>query len=269
MNTINWHAITLDYFHSTHSAIITLNRPLARNALNTAMMAEIKQAFEILSQDENIRSIVLAANGAVFCAGADLQQMREEEHETLEQKHAHAQQLADMLRTVYLCPKPVIAKIRGDAYGGGMGLLAACDIRIASETAYFCLSEVRLGLIPAIISPYVIKAMGENAARRYFLTAERFLAQEAQHMGLIHQIVPNSDALSKAVSHMVTILADNSPYAVKQAKKLVRDVGNATISDALIADTVQRFVDIRTSPEGQEGMHAFLTQRKPDWQRKE
>ncbi len=269
MNPTNWHAITLDYFHASHSAMITLNRPLARNALNTAMMVEIQQAFTLLSQDANVRAIVLAANGAVFCAGADLQEMKAEEHETLKQKQAHAQQLADMLRTVYLCPKPVIAKIRGDAYGGGMGLLAACDIRIASETVYFCLSEVRLGLIPAIISPYVIKAMGENAARRYFLTAERFLAHEAQHMGLVHQVAPNSDALTKAISHTVNILAENSPHAVQQAKKLVREIANTKMDDNLITDTVQRFVDIRTSPEGQEGMHAFLTQRKPDWQRKE
>jgi methylglutaconyl-CoA hydratase len=172
--------------------------------------------------------------------------------------------LADMLRTIYLCPKPVVAKIQGDCYAGGMGLAAACDIALAAEEANFCLSEVKLGLIPATISPYVIKAMGENAARRYFLTAERFPAREAHRIGFVHDVVA-ADALDASVAAIVKALVSNSPNAVQQAKVLVRDIAGRPVDNALLADTAQRIAVIRASLEGREGVASFLEKRKPSW----
>jgi methylglutaconyl-CoA hydratase len=169
-----------------------------------------------------------------------------------------------MLRTIYLCPKPVVAKVQGDCYAGGMGLVAVCDIVVASEAANFCLSEVKLGLIPATISPYVIKAMGENAARRYFLTAERFDAREAYRIGMAHEVVAPEE-LDATVSAIVTALSKNSPHAVREAKKLVRDVVGQPVDDALLADTAARIAEIRASDEGREGVASFLEKRKPTW----
>jgi methylglutaconyl-CoA hydratase len=157
-----------------------------------------------------------------------------------------------------------VAKVQGDCYAGGMGLVAACDIAVAGEKANFCLSEVKLGLIPATISPYVIKAMGENAARRYFLTAERFSAQEAKRIGFVHEVV-GDEALDSTVDGIVKALVANSPNAVREAKRLVRDVAGAPVSDTLIADTAERIADIRASEEGREGVKSFLEKRKPTW----
>jgi methylglutaconyl-CoA hydratase len=183
---------------------------------------------------------------------------------THEENRADAAQLAEMLRSIYACPKPVVAKIQGDCYAGGMGLAAACDISVAAETANFCLSEVKLGLIPATISPYVIKAMGENAARRYFLTAERFSAQEAHRIGFVHA-VSTAEALDATVADIVKALVSNSPHAVKEAKRLVQDVAGAPLTAELIADTAVRIADIRSSDEGREGVRSFLEKRKPGW----
>jgi methylglutaconyl-CoA hydratase len=165
------------------------------------------------------------------------------------ENHADALQLAEMLRTIYLCPKPVVAKVQGDCYAGGMGLVAACDIIVAVEEANFCLSEVKLGLIPATISPYVIKAMGENASRRYFLTAERFGAQEALRIGFAHEVV-TADTLDAKVAEIVKALVNNSPNAVQQAKVLVREVAGQEVDDALLADTAERIAQIRASDQG-------------------
>jgi methylglutaconyl-CoA hydratase len=182
--------------------------------------------------------------------------------------------LAGMLRAIYLCEKPVVARIQGDCYAGGMGLVAACDIAVAAEEANFCLSEVKLGLIPATISPYVIKAMGENAARRYFLTAERFTAAEAHRIGFVHVVVPTglpdggvpADArLDDAVSNIVRALVINSPNAMKEAKRLVRDVSGKALTDELVADTAERIAQIRASDEGKEGVRSFLEKRRPNW----
>jgi methylglutaconyl-CoA hydratase len=169
-----------------------------------------------------------------------------------------------MLRTIYLCPKPVVAKIQGDCYAGGMGLVAACDIAVAVDGANFCLSEVKLGLIPATISPYVIKAMGENAARRYFLTAERFSAAEAHRIGFVHELV-KADDLDGAVASIVKALVNNSPNAVKEAKVLVRDIVGRPVDTALLADSAERIAAIRASSEGREGVASFLEKRKPSW----
>jgi methylglutaconyl-CoA hydratase len=255
---------TLTITREDRVATVTLNRPDVRNAFNETTIAEIKQAFSELGEDANLRAIVLAANGPAFCAGADLNWMKKMAGYTHAENHADALQLAEMLRTIYLCPKPVVAKVQGDCYAGGMGLVAACDIIVAAEEANFCLSEVKLGLIPATISPYVIKAMGENAARRYFLTAERFGAQEALRIGFAHEVV-SADALDAKVAEIVKALVNNSPNAVQQAKVLVREVVGQEVSDALLADTAERIAQIRASEQGREGVASFLEKRKPAW----
>jgi methylglutaconyl-CoA hydratase len=259
---MNWQ--TVEVTRNAYLATVTLNRPEMRNAFNETAIAEVTQAFRALGSDAGVRVIVLAARGPAFCAGADLNWMKKIAAYTHDENHADAAQLAAMLHTIYVCPKPVVAKIQGDCYAGGMGLVAACDIAVAAEQANFCLSEVKLGLIPATISPYVIKAMGENAARRYFLTAERFSALEARRIGFVQEVVA-TDALDVTVETIVNALASASPNAVKEAKRLVRDVAGRPLSDALIADTAERIALIRASDEGREGVRSFLEKRKPSW----
>ncbi|MES2258670.1 MAG: enoyl-CoA hydratase/isomerase family protein [Pseudomonadota bacterium] len=245
-------------------ATVTLNRPDVRNAFNGQTISEITLAFDELGRNDTVRAIVLAANGAAFCAGGDLNWMKAMAGYTHAENNADALQLAEMLRTIYLCPKPVVARVQGDCYAGGMGLVAACDVVVAAEEANFCLSEVKLGLIPATISPYVIKSMGENAARRYFLTAERFSAAEAYRIGFVHEVVP-AGALDDKVAAIVKALLTNSPNAVKEAKALVRDVAGQPVTDALLADTALRIAQIRASEQGREGVRSFLEKRKPNW----
>lgn len=245
-------------------AAVTLNRPDLRNAFNEHAIAELALAFEELGRMETVRAIVLAANGPAFCAGADLNWMKKMAGYSHSENQQDAARLADMLRTIYLCPKPVVAKVQGDCYAGGMGLVAACDIVVASELAHFCLSEVKLGLIPATISPYVIKAMGEQASRRYFLTAERFDAIEARRIGFAHEVVA-PEALDAIVAGIVKALVGNSPNAVREAKKLVREVVGQPVDDALLLDTAGRIAEIRASLEGREGVASFLEKRKPGW----
>jgi methylglutaconyl-CoA hydratase len=249
---------------ASHVATVTLNRPEVRNAFNESTIDEVTRVFRALGSDDAIRTIVLAANGPAFCAGADLNWMKKMAGYTREENLADAGQLAEMLRTIYACPKPVVAKVQGDCYAGGMGLVAACDIVIASDQVNFCLSEVKLGLIPATISPYVIRGMGENAARRYFLTAERFSAQEAHQLGFVHALA-SQDTLDAMTADIVKALAANSPNAVKEAKRLVQDVAGKPLTAELIADTAERIADIRSSAEGKEGVRSFLEKRKPNW----
>ncbi|HWW73458.1 MAG TPA: enoyl-CoA hydratase/isomerase family protein [Duganella sp.] len=255
---------TLGITREGKTATVTLNRPDTRNAFNEETIAELTGAFLELGADDDLRAIVLAANGPAFCAGADLNWMKKMAGYTHAENHADALQLARMLRTIYLCPKPVVAKVQGDCYAGGMGLVAACDIIVAVDEANFCLSEVKLGLIPATISPYVIKAMGENASRRYFLTAERFSAREALRIGFAHEVVA-AGALDAKVAEIVKALVNNSPNAVRQAKALVREVVGKTVDDALLADTAERIAHIRASEQGREGVASFLEKRKPNW----
>src|SRR5450830_1982526 len=259
---MQFHAIDITMHERV--ATVTLNRPEVRNAFNDATIAELALAFDELGRDEDVRAIVLAANGAAFCAGGDLNWMKAMAGYSDTENYDDAFRLADMLRTIYTCPKPTVAKIQGDCYAGGMGLVAACDIAVSVDAANFCLSEVKLGLIPATISPYVIKAMGENAARRYFLTAERFSAQEALRIGFAHEVVAG-DALDAKTAEVLKALTGNSPHAVAQAKTLVREIVGQPVDDALLADTAERIAQIRASEQGREGVQSFLDKRKPSW----
>ncbi len=245
-------------------ARITLTRPEVRNAFNDAVIQQLKAAFETVGARDDVRAVVLAAEGPAFCAGADLNWMRRMADYTRDENLADAGQLAAMLKAIYACPKPTIAAVQGDVFAGGMGLVAACDMAVSVRTATYCLSEVKLGLIPATISPYVIRAMGARAAHRYFLTAERFSAEEAHRIGFVHELV-DADQLDAKVGELAQALVGASPAAVRACKRLVQDVAERPIDDALIAVTVQGIADIRASEEGREGVASFLQKRKPAW----
>lgn len=253
-----------------HVATITLTRADMRNAFNDEVIEDLSQAFTELGQQPDVRAIVLAAEGKAFCAGADLNWMRKMADYSHAENMADAAKLADMLHVIYTCPKPTVARIQGDVYAGGMGLVAACDMAVAVETAHFCLSEVKLGLIPATISPYVIRAMGARASHRYFLTAERFNAQEALRLGFVHALVAQTesatnDALDQQVADITNALVQAGPHAVKAAKQLVLDVAEQAITPALITHTVDEIAQIRASEEGKEGVQSFLQKRKANW----
>jgi methylglutaconyl-CoA hydratase len=243
---------------------ITLCRPDVRNAFNDEVIAELKNAFTEAGQAADVRCVVLAAEGPAFCAGADLNWMRRMADYTRDENLADAGQLAAMLRAIYECSKPTIARVQGDVFAGGVGLVAACDMAVSVDTATYCLSEVKLGLIPATISPYVIRAMGARASHRYFLTAERFSAAEAHRIGLVHEVVA-ADALDAKVAELTSALVNASPNAVRACKRLVQDVAEREIDDALVAHTVAGIADIRSSAEGKEGVQSFLQKRKPSW----
>jgi methylglutaconyl-CoA hydratase len=228
------------------------------------VVAELTQTFTDLGRRDDVRCIVLAAEGVAFCAGADLNWMKRMADYTRDENVADAGALAEMLRVVYTCPKPTIAKVQGDVYAGGTGLVAACDIAVSVDTAGYCLSEVKLGLIPATISPYVIRAMGARAAHRYFLSAERFSAAEALRIGFVHEVVPAA-GLDAKVAELAKALVSAGPQAVRHCKKLVQDVAEQEITPALIKATVEGIADIRVSPEGREGVQSFLQKRKPGW----
>ncbi|MEW5879795.1 MAG: enoyl-CoA hydratase/isomerase family protein [Pseudomonadota bacterium] len=255
---------TLELSINHRVAVLWLAREKVRNAFNETMIAELTRAFSTLGADAGVRAIVLAAKGPAFCAGADLDWMRRMAGYSREDNRRDALALANMLRTIDTCPKPVIARVHGDAYAGGMGLVAVADVAIAALPANFCLSETKLGLIPATIGPYVIRAIGARAARRYFLTAERFDSGEAFRLGLIHNITP-PDQLDITVNELLGALMHTSIHAVGEAKKLVRDLAGRPIDDALVADTAERIAAIRASDDGREGVRAFLDKRKPRW----
>lgn len=257
-------ASTLDIRRDGPVARVFLNRPEVRNAFNDGVIAELTEAFATLGADEGLRCIVLGGHGKAFCAGADLGWMRAMAGYAWEENRADAQRLADMLWTVWRCPVPVVGRIHGDCYAGGVGLAAVCDVLVASEAAGFCLSEARLGLLPATIGPYVVKALGEQQARRWFVTAERFDAARAQALGFVHEVCA-AEALDAKVDELVDLLVANGPMAVRACKRLVQDVAGRPIDDALRADTARRIADIRASDEGREGVQAFLAKRTPAW----
>ncbi len=245
-------------------ATVTLNRPEVRNAFNDEVIAELSAAFTRLGNNPDVRAIVLAASGPAFCAGADLNWMRRMADYTRAENLADAAQLAEMLRVIYTCPKPTVARVQGDVYAGGMGLLAVCDMAVSADSASFCLSEVRLGLIPATISPYVIRAMGARAAHRYFLTAERFDAVQALRIGFVHAVVA-PEQLDDKINQLVRNLVNASPNAVEECKTLLHNVAGKELDAALITRTVESIANIRASDEGREGVQSFLQKRKPNW----
>ena len=245
-------------------AEVWLNRPDVRNAFNDGVIAELTAAFTDLGADTTLRAIVLGGHGKAFCAGADLSWMRSMAEYSWEQNHADASALAQMLWTIWSCPVPVVGRVHGDCYAGGVGLAAVCDVLVASDAAHFCLSEARLGLLPATIGPYVVRALGEQASRRYFLTAERFSATQAHGLGFVHEVCA-ADALDANVAQIVAALVANGPAAVKACKQLVKDVAGQPITAALRDDTARRIADIRASAEGREGVQAFLHKRDPGW----
>lgn len=258
----NYKSLLLDI--KEHVATVTLNRPEIRNAFNDETISELNSVFSDLGKDDQVRVIVLAAAGKAFCAGADLNWMRAMADYSYEENLADANKLAQMLKTIYECPKPTIAAIQGDVYAGGMGLVAVCDVAIAVKIANFCLSEVRLGLAPATISPYVIRALGARASQRYFLSAEVFDSEKAWQLGFIHERV-SEEALEDTVTALAAKMVNNSPEALKTCKTLLHEVAGAAITSELIADTVKGIADIRASAQGKEGVQAFLQKRKPGW----
>lgn len=245
-------------------ATVTLTQPEIRNAFSDEVILEITEAFRVAGERPDVRAIVLAAEGPAFCAGANLNWMRRMADYDRTENLQDAGALAEMLRTIYTCPKPTIARVQGDVYAGGMGLVAACDMAVASDNAGFCLSEVKIGLVPGTIAPYVLRAMGARAGHRYFLTGERFDAAEALRIGFVHQVV-GIDQLDDAVDGLLKALLAAGPDAVRSCKKLVLDVAEREINAQLIASTVEVIADIRASDEGKEGVQAFLSKRKPAW----
>ncbi|MBI4756801.1 MAG: enoyl-CoA hydratase/isomerase family protein [Betaproteobacteria bacterium] len=245
--------------------IVTLNRPDRHNAFDDEFIAELAQALRSVEADESVRVVVLSSSGVSYCAGADLAWMQRAAGYGEQENLRDAEALAEMLRTLNELPKPTVARVQGPAYGGGVGLIAACDIAVGTYDAQFALSEVRLGIIPAVISPYVIGAIGARRARRYMLTAERFSAAEAYRIGLLHEIVPGEDELDNAVGELVDALLACAPRAQGECKALIRAVADHPVDAELIADTARRITRVRASAEGREGMAAFLEKRKPTW----
>lgn len=246
------------------AAVVTLNRPQVHNAFDDALIADLTGELRRLEGDFDTRFVVLAAAGKSFSAGADLNWMRRVADYSEAENLTDAHLLAELMRALNELSKPTIARVQGPAFGGGVGLVACCDIAIASEHAAFALTEVRLGLIPAVISPYVVRAIGERQARRYLLTGERFDAREAQRIGLIHKVA-SDDTLDEWVNKILRQLYGNGPNAMAACKALIRRVSLGPIDDDMVADTARRIAEIRVSDEGQEGLDAFLGKRKPDW----
>ena len=243
---------------------ITLNRPDVRNAFDDALIAALAKAFAELEADDSVRAVVLAGNGPAFCAGADLNWMKRMAGYGYHENLRDARALADMLSALERLDKPTIARVHGPAFAGGTGLVAACDIAVGTPDAKFCFSEAKLGLSPATISPYVLRAIGPRAASRYFLTAEVFSADEALRIGLLSALVPAAE-LDAFIAQLLGHLVAGGAAAHARIKDLVRDVAWRPIDDALKDDTARRIAEIRASPEGREGIASFLEKRKPKW----
>jgi methylglutaconyl-CoA hydratase len=247
-------------------ATLTLNRASRHNAFDDRLIAELAETFTELATREGLRAIVLRAEGRNFCAGADIGWMRRMAGYSHAENVEDARGLAGLFRAVYGMPVPVIARVQGAAMGGGAGLVSCCDMVVASKDATFAFSEVRLGIIPATISPYVLRAIGERAARRYLLTGERFDAARAFELGLVHEVV-DAAALDAAVETLVQGVLRSGPAAVRAARQLIRDVAGQALTPELIEMTCRRIADARASAEGREGLAAFLEKRNPAWTR--
>jgi len=245
-------------------AVVTLNRPEVRNAFDDALIAALAANFKALDDDDDVRAVVLGGNGPAFCAGGDLNWMKRMAGYSYEENLHDAMGLAVMLQTIDRMKKPVIARVHGPAYAGGTGLVAACDIAVGTPEAKFCLSEAKIGLSPATISPYVLRAMGERAARRYFLTAEVFDAEEALRIGMLSALVPAAQ-LDATIDSLLGNLLACGREALAKIKDLIRAVASRPIDDSMVADTARRIAEIRGSVEGKEGVASFLEKRKPSW----
>ena len=245
-------------------AWVWMNRPVVHNALNEAMIADLTRAFTSLGQNSDVRVIVLSGRGKSFSAGADVESMKRMGAAPLDLNLEDARQLAELFRTIAFAPKPTIARVNGAAIGGGLGLVAACDIAIASSTAVFAVSEVRLGLIPSTIAPYVVRAIGSRAARRLFQTGERIAVVQAEKIGLVHETV-DPDQLDRSVEAAIANLLAGAPLAQLAAKDLIHAVAGQPITSDLIEDTAHRIANVRSTPEACEGLAAFLEKRSPYW----
>jgi len=246
-------------------ALVTLNRPDRHNAFDERLIAELTQALCAIDAAPDVRAVVLLGAGASFCAGADLDWMRRMADYDYARNVADAQALAQLLQVLAGLSKPTIARVHGPAYGGGVGLVACCDIAVAAVGATFALSEAKLGLIPATIGPYVVEAMGARAARRYMLTGERFEAAEAYRVGLVHDLAPSVEALDERVNDLLGELMLAGPHAQKAVKALIRAIAHRPIDERVIADTAERIATVRASDEAREGAAAFLGKRSPAW----
>ena len=243
---------------------ITLNRPDVRNAFDDALISELARAFQAMDQDAAVRVVVLAGNGPAFCAGADLNWMKRMASYGYDENLRDARALAEMLATLDRLDKPTVARVHGPAFAGGTGLVAACDIAVGTPEAKFCFSEAKLGLSPATISPYVLRAIGARAASRYFLTAEVFDAAEALRVGMLSALVPTAE-LDATIESLAQHLLAGGSEAHARIKDLIRDVAGRPVDDGLKGDTARRIAEIRSSPEGREGIASFLEKRKPKW----
>lgn len=243
-------------------ATIKMIRDEVHNAFDDVMIAQLISAFEQCKGDDNVRAVILRSTGKNFSAGADLNWMRSMAEKNYQENLDDAAVLAKLMSEINFFPKPTIALVQGAAFGGAVGLVACCDIALATPRASFCLSEVKIGLIPAVISPYVVAAMGERQSRRYFLTAERFKADAARDLGLIHQVC---DDLDDALTPIIDAILANSPAALTAAKELIQFVSFENINEQIIDGTSQRIAAIRVSPQGQEGLTSFLDKRAPNW----
>lgn len=244
-------------------ATLTLNRPEVHNAFDETLIAELTAAYKAASSNDAVRAIVLQAHGTSFCAGGDLGWMRRMANYTAEENLQDARGLAELMRTVDTCPKPTLARVQGNAFAGALGLLACSDIVVAVAGAEFAVTEVRIGLIPAVISPYLIRAMGARQARRFFLTAERFTALQAEFLGLVHEVVAPED-LDLAIARHLRALKAASPAALRATKQLISAVDQPLCAE-VIEDTAARIAGIRATPEAREGIAAFFDKRKPAW----
>ena len=246
-------------------ATVTLNRPELHNSFSDDVIERLADIFDDLSKQDGVRAVVIQGRGGSFCAGADLNWMRRAADFTEEQNLEDATALGYMLRSLNNMPKPTIALVHGSAYAGGVGLVAACDVAVAAKGAVFCLTEVKIGLIPAVISPYVIEAIGAHNARRYFLTAERFTAADAFRMGLVHEIAEDFAALEAARDRLVAHFLSGAPGAMAETKDLIFAVRNRRIDSELVLETARRIAARRITDEGREGIASFLEKRKPRW----
>ena len=245
--------------------LVTLNRPERHNAFDDALIADMTEALRAMEADDSVRVVVLAGAGKSFSAGADLNWMKRMSGFSKDENQRDAMGLGALMRTLAFLRKPTVARVHGAAYGGGVGLVACCDIAVATQSATFSLSEARLGLIPAVISPYVVAAIGERASRRYFLTGERFDAGQAWRLGLVHELAIDDADMDERLGAIVEALLAAGPVAQREAKELIRAVANRPIHSELIQDTAERIARVRSSPEGREGVAAFLEKRKPSW----